>query len=88
VPINQDDNISLISDSSGGSRYGTRISYLTDRLRTQHPDVFAALEHGEYRSVHAAARAAGIRKQIVQHVATVEGFSKVKNDHIEGSDCV
>ena len=44
--------MSLMNEAKKGG--GTRISYLTDRLRTQHSDVFAALERGEYDSVHAA----------------------------------
>ena len=38
------------------------MSYLADRLRTKHPDIFEKLERGEYRSIHAAAVDAGICK--------------------------
>jgi hypothetical protein len=37
---------------SKGVQTNTGNRYLTDRLRTQHPDVFAALERDEYRCTH------------------------------------
>lgn len=39
---------------------GESSARLAARLNRDHPAVFAALERGEYRSVHAAARAAGL----------------------------
>ena len=52
--------INLRDDESKG---GNRTAYLTDRLRTQHPDVFERLERGEYSSVRAAAKDAGFIRE-------------------------
>jgi hypothetical protein len=49
-------------------RHGTNAAYLTSRLLRDHPDVYARYQTGEYASIKAAARAAGIvkaRKAIV-----------------------
>jgi hypothetical protein len=69
------------SDNTQSER-GNNISYLTDRIRSQHPDVFEALQRGEYTSVRAAAVDAGIRPKIAQHVATVEGFARSAKKHL------
>ena len=72
------DTFSIVRPSRGG----TRAAYLADRLRTHYPEVFAAMEHDEYQSVHAAAVDAGIRKKMVQHIATVEGFAKAACNYL------
>jgi hypothetical protein len=41
---------------------GNRSAYLAARIRRDYPDVFVAFERGEHKSVHAAAKAAGIVK--------------------------
>jgi hypothetical protein len=41
---------------------GNSSSYLAARLKRDHPAIAAAVERGEYRSIRAAARAAGIIK--------------------------
>ena|SRR5215831_18944202 len=52
------------SESSRGdiltSGRGTSQRYLLARIKRDHPDIFAAVERGEYRSARAAAKAAGI----------------------------
>jgi hypothetical protein len=48
----QGNNVTLSFRHGSENERGNRISYLTDRLRTQHPDVFAALERDEYRCTH------------------------------------
>jgi hypothetical protein len=53
---------------------GNRTAYLLARLRTQHPDVFARLQRGEFDSVYQAALEAGIRRRVVQHAPDVTGF--------------
>jgi hypothetical protein len=50
------------SDQITGFQRGTRSSYLAARLKRDAPEIAAAAERGEYRSVRAAARAAGIIK--------------------------
>jgi len=55
-----DDDINCGSSESTG---GTKTRYLADRLRAQRPDIFEKMAHGEYPSVHAAARDAGIVKE-------------------------
>jgi hypothetical protein len=52
--------VSNINSGNRESKGGTKVAYLTDRLRTRHPDIFEKLERGEYRSIHAAAVDAGI----------------------------
>lgn len=42
---------------------GSNPSRRAARLKRDHPDIFAALERGEYRSVRAAAKAAGLVKE-------------------------
>jgi|AACY02.3.fsa_nt_gi hypothetical protein len=49
---NQDDNIIL-------KQQGTSAAYIRARLRRDHPEVAAALDHGEYPSARAAGIAAG-----------------------------
>jgi len=63
-------------------------AYLADRLRTQYPDVFEAMERGEYPSVHAASIAAGIRKPMAQHAATVEGFAKSIHKYLTDDEII
>jgi hypothetical protein len=43
-------------------QYGTSTAYLTARLARDRPDILARLHAGEYRSVRAAAREAGMVK--------------------------
>jgi hypothetical protein len=51
----QSDNITLPR--------GTDPTYLARRLRRDFPEIFAALERGDYPSVHAAAKAAGLVRE-------------------------
>jgi hypothetical protein len=46
--------------------YGNSPSYLADRMRRDRPDVFSALERGEYRSIREAALAAGLSHLVIQ----------------------
>jgi hypothetical protein len=78
----QADNISLLLES----KHGDRTDYLTDRLRTQHPDIFERLEQGKFKSVRQAAIEAGIRPKMVQHVATVEGYMRSIKKHLSPED--
>jgi hypothetical protein len=41
---------------------GTNREYKLDRLARDHPGIFASLQEGKFRSVHAAWKAAGLRK--------------------------
>lgn len=80
---NQVDNINLINNDYKG---GTKTSYLADRLRRDHPDIFAGLERGEFPSVHAAAVAAGIRKKMVQHLLSVAGYARSIREHLSDDE--
>jgi hypothetical protein len=51
------DNIRISSPAKSG---GTSSAYLLARIKRDAPDIFEAVEHGEYRSARAAAKAAGI----------------------------
>jgi hypothetical protein len=53
-PRGNGDNITI--------KRGTSSTYLAGLLKRDHPDIAAALERGEYRSVRAAAIAAGVVK--------------------------
>jgi hypothetical protein len=53
----------MMDGESEEPKYGTSTTYLTDRLRTQRPDIFEKLERGKYPSVRAAAREAGFVRQ-------------------------
>jgi hypothetical protein len=72
----QADNVSLRTNEKPTQEYGNKVTYLTDRLRRQSPDIFEALRRGEYPSIHAAATAAGIRSKMTQHIITVDGFAR------------
>lgn len=52
-------SLDIVKPTQGGNDS----TYLARRLLRDAPDIFAALERGEYRSVHAAAKAAGIIRQ-------------------------
>jgi hypothetical protein len=45
-----------------GAKGGTSVAYLVPRLERDHPEIAEALARGEFRSVRAAALAAGIIK--------------------------
>ena len=57
--------------------YGETSAYLEARLRRDHPEILAAKERGEYRSIKAAARAAGIVKATFEVPEDVEGAARV-----------
>lgn len=57
--------------------YGTSSSYLTDRIATQAPHVLEGMKAGEYRSVRAAAIAAGIIKVPVPLEKIKKGWAKL-----------
>jgi hypothetical protein len=59
-----------------GPRPGTGKDYLLARLARDHRPVLEALERGEYPSVVAAARAAGILTKIVQLRPTPESYAR------------
>jgi len=56
---NKGDDITFISDR------GTAADYLTARIARDHPDILSRMKAGEYKSVRAAATAAGLVKQRV-----------------------
>lgn len=51
-----------VANSNSKTVGGTTAEYLSRRLLRDAPDIFAALERGEYASVRAAAKAAGLVK--------------------------
>lgn len=71
-------NVIISTEVQGNTR-----SYLRDRLRRKHPEIFAKLE--TYPSVRAAALEAGIVKPMVQHQPTVEGFVRALKKHLTKS---
>jgi hypothetical protein len=64
---------------------GTGRDYLLARLRRDHRPILEALERGEYPSVVAAARAAGILTKIVQLRPTPEAFARAAMTHLDGA---
>jgi hypothetical protein len=67
---------------SDGHRFsgGTAPGYLAARLKRDHPEIAAAVERGEYPSVHAAAIAAGIVKPRTPYGDMVSGWRRA-SDH-------
>jgi hypothetical protein len=58
---------------------GTSPDYLSRRLLRDAPEIFAALERGEYRSVYAAAKAAGIVKVPTPVRAALNAWAKLSS---------
>lgn len=58
---------------------GNQASYLLSRLARDNPEILAAFERGEYRSVRSAAIAAGIIKELTSDEKAVKAFSKAEN---------
>lgn len=54
----------------------THSPYLAARIKRDHPDIAERIQAGEFRSIHAAAIAAGIAKPTITIRPTVEGFTK------------
>lgn len=52
------------------------VDYLAARIKRDHPDIAERIQAGEFRSIHAAAIAAGIAKPTITIRPTVEGFTK------------
>lgn len=65
------DNVNSFSGCGANVR-----SYLAARIKRDHPDIAERIQAGEFRSIHAAAIAAGIAKPTITIRPTVEGFTK------------
>ena len=55
------------SDNTTGFQRGTSPTYLAARLKRDHPEIAAAVERGEYRSMRQAAIVAGIIKSLTPY---------------------
>jgi hypothetical protein len=65
--------VDIINPFSEG---GTSATYLAGRIKRDRPDIAERIQAGEFRSIHAAAIAAGIAKPTITIRPTVEGFTK------------
>lgn len=84
VGINQVDRINLNSTEPKG---GTSSGYLRARLARDNPDVLSALDRGEFASVRAAARAAGIVKPIDPVAAAHKALAKLTDEQLMTLGC-
>jgi hypothetical protein len=64
------------TNSAGFSVRSTNTTYLAARIKRDRPDIAERIQAGEFRSIHAAAIAAGIAKPTITIRPTVEGFTK------------
>lgn len=71
------------SGSPPSAQGGTGADYLAARLRRDHPEIADALAEGRYRSVRAAARAAGIVKPIDPVAEIVRRVRALSTQQIE-----
>lgn len=75
----QVDNVNLVAEPKGGNDS----SYLTRRLKRDHPEIAEALAKGEFKSVRAAAIEAGIVRQKTPEDVIFREFGKLSRDRQE-----
>jgi hypothetical protein len=74
--------------ANGNSKRGTNsASYLVARLKRDHPEIMAGLKTGAYRSVRAAALAAGIVKPRLAFDDLRQAWAKVSAGEREAFLC-
>lgn len=65
---------------------GVSATYLASRIKRDHPDLAAAVERGEYKSIHAAAVVAGLVPKTVRVILDPECAAKILRKHLSLED--
>ena len=64
---------------------GTSVAYLAGKLARDHPHVIEELKAGKYKSVHAAAIAAGVTPRTIKLSATPESFARQAHHYFDAA---